>query len=97
MTQAFWPRLAPALGCLLLTIVVAANHSAGLIDQGPSELASHYVQPSNSNPALISYRMPVTLEHNVFARFPRATFEWTNQSPFPSTTGSFLLLKTNSL
>lgn len=92
-----WPRLAPALGCLLLTIVVAANHSGRPVEQGASELARQYVLAASSNQTLISYQMPLTVARNVFAHFPRATFDWTNQSPFPSTTGSFSLLNTNSL
>ena len=89
--------MAPALGCLLLTVLVTANHSGNPVNESATELARHYVQPASSNQTLISYQMPLTVERNVFSHFPKATFDWTNQSPFPSTTGSFLLLNTNSL
>jgi len=95
--QAIWPRLVPALGCLLLTLLVAAHHPGGPVRSGAFDPARCSLLAASSNQAWISYHLPVNLEHNVFVQFPPPTFEWTNQSPFPSTTGSFGLLKTNSL
>ena len=95
-----WNRLIATAAFLLLAVVVWMEVYQVPINSSASRASSLLASLSLSNQNLASYYSPHRHSHeNAWSvvRSSVGTFEWTNAPRSASITGSFLLLKTNSL
>ena len=94
-----WRWLAATASIMLVALIVSSQLDRRPVHASVSRSSGLLASLSLSNQSLASYYSPHRHSHqNAWSVVRSAgTFEWTNTSRSDSTTGSFLLLKTNSL